>query len=82
MASLPGLELIVFVGNWVQEDWRVFLTELTEWEVAAKCDSGRRKFRGALAKQCSASLSFLCPMAYFVPVFHQFCFLFGVSTVV
>jgi len=58
------------------------LTELTEWELAAKWASGRQQFRGALAKQSSASLSFLCPMAYFVPVFHQFCFLFGVSPVV
>ena len=82
LASLPGLGLIVFVGNWVQGDWKVFLTELTEWEVAAKWASGRQKFRGTLAKQCSASLSFLCPMAYFVPVFHQFCILFGVSPVV
>ena len=24
MASLPGLRLIVFVGNWVQGDWKVF----------------------------------------------------------
>jgi len=58
------------------------LTELTEWELAANWNPGRRQFRGALAKQCSASLSFLCPMAYFVPVFHQFCFLFGVLAVV
>jgi len=78
MASLLGLGLIVFVGNWVQGDWKVFLTELTEWEVAVKWDSGRQKFRGALAKQCIASLSLMCSMACFVPVFHQFCFLFGV----
>ena len=24
VASLPGLGLIVFVGNWVQGDWKVF----------------------------------------------------------
>ena len=78
VASLPGLGLIVFVGNWVQGDWKVFLTELTEWEVAVKWDSGRQKFRGALAKQCIASLSLMCSMTCFVPVFHQFCFLFGV----
>ena len=24
VASLPGLGLIVFVGNWVQRDWKVF----------------------------------------------------------
>ena len=84
-ASLPGLGLIVFVGNWVQRDWRVCwtkLTELTEWgssrEVALKQATVPWRFGQALRL-----LLELCVLrGYFVPVFHQCCVLFGVSTLV
>ena len=82
MASLPGLGLIVFVGNWVQgEDFWTELTELTKWEVAVKWDSGRRQFRGALAKHCISSLSSVCSVDILFLFFTSFvsCSVFWLS---
>ena len=68
--GLGGLE-----GFWTE------LTELTKWEVAVKWDSGRRKFRGALAKHCISSLSSVCSVDILFRFFTSFvsCSVFRLS---
>jgi hypothetical protein len=85
VASLPGLGLIVFVGNWVQGDWRVFeteLTELTKWGSGGEVGLGQAEVLWLFGHELQFLLELCVLRRYFVPVFHQFCFLFGVSPVV
>jgi hypothetical protein len=85
LASLPGLGLIVFWEIGFKGDWGNFLTELTN---LIECE-GNREFKlrqAAILWHFSQAMQFLLELCwlrgYFVPVFHQFCVLFGVSPVV
>ncbi len=84
MASLLGLGLIIFLGNWVQEGWKVFWTELTElkkWESAASSALGMRQFCGALAMHCNSSSSSRCTVDILLRFFTSFvsCSVFRLS---